>query len=326
MGACSPGPLGLHGPSRLLLLDRRFPADFEKLRICVQGAKGLEGDAALLESKLSYAAWLGASGLNSESLWDKIEWVPAPRCSVEDRSFGSVIIMGDLAKPEAAQQLTTRFQPAELHCVRDAAGVNCQSNVQTLGFGGPGGLMIYQTPPDRWVRVENNSPASVVLSPYVGWKSLDQDLASQPELLSRILEAQKRVSQLTYPECLSLVQALTQDKLEAAPDPTFQTLFEAFAKEGPAKLDSTYAPRYSAFHVLLHEIGHQFGMDHADNPNLDSQTGSVGNSRQRGNQWLTEVATMAYGAPYLYLTFDDRTGIADLALKLQSLLRERTRP
>ncbi len=314
--------------SRLVLLDRRFPADFEKLKVCVQGTRDLPGDAVLFESKLAYAAWLSASGLNSEALFDRIEWTVAERCSVEDTAYGSVIIMGDLEKPEAGQELTTRFAPAELHCQKSGLQSRCSSSLQTLGLGSTGSLINYFYPatPDRWIKVENAAPASVVLSPYVTWTPLEQELSSQGAQRDRILEAKGRVTALTYPECQSLAQALSEAKLEGQPDKAFQGLFEGFMKGEASALDTTYRSSYSAFHVLLHEIGHQFGMDHADNPSLDSETGSVGESKQRGNQWITEIATMAYGVPYLYLTYDDRTGVADLALKLKSYLGERTRP
>ncbi len=98
---------------------------------------------------------------------------------------------------------------------------------------------------------------------------------------------------------------------------------KAFQSSGASSLNQEYTPTATALHVLLHEVGHQFGMDHADNPSRDSETGFVVESEQRGNQWVTSEASMAYGKPFLFLTADDQAGVLDMTQKTSAFLQTR---
>lgn len=67
----------------------------------------------------------------------------------------------------------------------------------------------------------------------------------------------------------------------------------------------------AAFHTLLHEVGHTFGMMHADSPNFDAVTGESSTTSwdQGREKYTTTFATMAYADQFGYLTDDDGTGI-----------------
>ena len=69
--------------------------------------------------------------------------------------------------------------------------------------------------------------------------------------------------------------------------------------------------------MLLHEIGHVFGLTHADNPSSRDVTGPSDSTRFENGRHITREATMAYADNYLYLTDDDQNGAK--AVQRQSL-------
>ncbi len=119
------------------------------------------------------------------------------------------------------------------------------------------------------------------------------------------------------------MKTLTDSQLVAGSDGSFHKLMKEFQSSGASSLNQEYTPTATALHVLLHEVGHQFGMDHADNPSRDSETGFVVESEQRGNQWVTSEASMAYGKPFLFLTADDQAGVLDMTQKTSAFLQTR---
>jgi hypothetical protein len=101
------------------------------------------------------------------------------------------------------------------------------------------------------------------------------------------------------------------------PSGDLQAVLKQFAASGKDNDKIIYAQKRSAIATLLHEVGHQFGMDHAHDPSPSSVTGGleVGKDLQ-GNavqSYRTDLSKMAYGIPYMYLTEDDLRGIRSLA-------------
>ncbi|RYZ50027.1 MAG: hypothetical protein EOP07_23550, partial [Proteobacteria bacterium] len=167
-----------------------------------------------------------------------------------------------------------------------------------------------------WDSVSNRSPATIILSPFVKWTSMAKDL-SKTALSASYLKLAAKAETVTYAELVTFNKQLTVNALKLKNDGRLDTIVQDFLNSPAKSLSQNYLPQQAAYHVLLHEVGHQFGMDHADNPSRDSETGTAGSATldSASGKWETAVSTMAYAEEYLYLTADDVAGIKDLAKK-----------
>lgn len=123
------------------------------------------------------------------------------------------------------------------------------------------------------------------------------------------------------PSLASLVafgQELANRNVTAGADPVFRRVMDDFVRSGRGEVSGeAYRPQIALFSTLLHEVGHTFGIDHADNPSADSVTGTASGERVgSGSQARTDLAVMAYALPYLYLTEDDRAGMRSAAQQI----------
>ena len=319
--AHSPANSAIGGPlGRLELIKNGLNVNFQNVRICVETGKAHISDAEIvLETKMAYAAWLAAAGNYSESDWKLFEFVGQPKCKQDDKSFASFIILADLNNILPGEGIVEQFDEQKLHCVASSGTKRCQSDGTTLGWGGPGTLNTwYQGNPNKWVKVEAGLPASVLLSPFLDWHSISEDVKRQPaaamavatrdDLRSRyaqlLAEAQPSMSQLA-----GYVDALGQANAKGSADPVFKQRAQQFYSASVPQLEVSYRGQRVAFNTLVHEVGHQFGMDHAHHPDQDSINGqSVDAAKNPEGQWVTDSAAMAYGDPFMYLTEDDALG------------------
>lgn len=196
-----------------------------------------------------------------------------------------------------------------------------------LGLGGPGGMSYRYFKPEIWDSVSNSSPASLILSPYVKWVSMAKDL-SKTSLSASYLRLAAKADSVTYAELNAFNKQLTLNAMKLKDDGRLDSIVQDFLNSPAKSLTQNYLPEQAAYHVLLHEVGHQFGMDHADNPSRDSETGSAGTATQDSatGKWETPISTMAYADEYLYLTADDVAGIKDLAKKNLAFVKSHKAP
>ena len=114
----------------------------------------------------------------------------------------------------------------------------------------------------------------------------------------------------TFAGLLSFATDLQNSKLTLGKDAAFDQIAQQFQASNTPKLSMGYRASMAAFHVLLHETGHTFGMMHADNPDTNDITGqSSAATKNAAGQWVTSKSTMAYGDSYAYLTDDDLAGV-----------------
>jgi len=302
--------------ARLAYLQEGFPADFKNISVCIQNASEYNGSELLFETKLAYAAWLDASGQGSSKSWNTFRFIVKNHCNMKDNAFSSVVVIGEEAKISPDQNVSSSFRRSQISCKKTGPSANCSTGRMTLGLGGPGSIGYSYVQTNIWNSVTNRLPATVILSPFVTWQSLAAILPNGA-LLARYRELSTRVTTLTYDDIRGFNRELQSQRLIGQENDQLSRIVEAFLKSGRTSLTEDFLPRRSAYHVLLHEVGHQFGMDHADHPSLDSETGSAGTASFDAvdGEWETDLSTMAYADEYLYLTADDAAGIRDLASK-----------
>jgi hypothetical protein len=313
------GPLG-----RLELLRQKFKVDFDQVSVCVEtGKPNIADDQLLLESKLAYASWLSAAGGYDEDDWKLFSFTGAAKCHQSDNSYAGFVVLADLANADPGEDPGLNFQPEHITCKTDvnAGQKACSAAGITLGWGGPGQLQYsyYQTNPNLWVNLTSANPSTTRLSPYVNWLPFPEDLSRNTA--AGLSDAQKQTLTNTYntlvqeptpslAELSAFAKDLASANLVTADDPVFPQLMQQFYSGNQDSLDQDYKGQRGTFSTILHEIGHQYGMDHAHHPGLDSLTGQSDTTTQNANgQWTTDMSAMAYGLPYMYLTADDIAGV-----------------
>lgn len=308
--------------SRIQYLDLKFKTDFSNIAVCIQGSQSFNNSSLLLETKLAYAAWLDASGQASESSWDQLDFELRPACNLKDKSYSSVVVVSEEAKITPDQEIEKTFAKNKVTCKRVGLSASCNTGSMTMGLGGSGSIGYQYFKPEVWESLSNRAPATVLLSPYVQWVSLETELKKTPALAALYSDLKNHADTVSFDELKAFHKELETRQLKVLDDGRLDGIVKTFLDSNEKSLVQNYVPVMPAFHVLLHEVGHQFGMDHADNPGLQSETGeSLGASQKPGGQWSTALATMSYADEYLYLTPDDKAGIRDLATKSSELVR-----
>ena len=232
------------------------------------------------------------------------------------------VVLADPAKEVSGDHFDTLFAPAKISCQASAQSFGCRSDGGiTLGWGSSASLShsYFASNPDKWMSISRFAQGSATLSQYVDWMPLSSGLDSNQHLDSKVRDHLKAeyvkllaMHSPTFDDFSGFASELEAAKAVTGDDSEFQKVFQQLARTGSAVTGVGYRPKYAAFHVLLHEIGHTFGMMHADNPNADSVTGqsSTTSLDPVSHQFKTPISTMAYADQYVYLTEDDRLGIS----------------
>ena len=117
----------------------------------------------------------------------------------------------------------------------------------------------------------------------------------------------------SFDELVEFNKKLANKKIISAKDKEFSRLFGEFQRSNNANLNKVYKPKLGLFHVLLHEVGHNFGMLHAHETQPPSFISVETDGLKVKIDGRTQyVATMAYGESYMYLTADDIAGVKSM--------------
>ena len=304
----------------------------DTLNVCIQtyGKNNFSAESLILETKLAHAMWLNAAGYGSED-FRKLSFTASAKCSTTDTKWASTIVLADVQKEESGDDYSRLFSVSSMSCKQvEGNSYGCQSDKGiTLGWGGAGriGYSYFESAPNKWTSLSATSPSTVTLSPFVDWQSLTSGI----DALEKTTGATKSSLKAQYEDLLapnnqsferliSFGDTLAQANVVLSGDSAFYEIMNASAASGEAFSGRVYRPKMGAFHTLLHEIGHTFGIKHADNPDADSITGQSGTTTfdQARNQYVTKTATMAYADQYTYLTEDDRMGMKAAAEAVRS--------
>ncbi len=145
---------GPHG--RFEFLRQGFSTNFNDYKVCIELAKGGLGISdVLFETKLAYALWLEATGFGEREFL-MFNFTVAEKCLFEDVNFDSVIQFTSFAKERKEENLRSRFNQPTIECWRTQTDAACHGPTLTLGWGGPGGLIL-----DNSLRVSKTFPSSM---------------------------------------------------------------------------------------------------------------------------------------------------------------------
>lgn len=322
---------------RLEALLQGYETDFSKLIICIRTnnkKSEIDDNQLVLESKLAYAMWLEAGGYGDYQ-WDNyFEFRAASNC--EDEGYAGVIKLGDYERTVRTESLREVFgEPPVISCSRTGYQSRCsmEGSGIVLGLGSTGYLSYSYTISDgKWTALNSGMAARSLMSPNVNWTSLKDDVLVNKELQQEVKdEIVARYDELLAqqdPAFFSLVdfgKLMAEKNIIGSGDQEFSMHFDDFVRSDSASMRKSYTPKRGLFHVLLHEIGHQYGMAHADNPSSADVTGETeGFTKVREDgKWITDISTMAYALSYFYLTLDDRVGITKAGDAIEGLLRDK---
>ncbi len=314
---------------RLAVINNNLGNGKTTIRFCVENrSKTISTRAVLVETQLALVAWLNAAGTLTENDWARFDFFTADDCINE-----SPAIDGYVKFPHTNDtQIDPRFAPQLLHCVANTNTKTCSVSDMTLGFGGPGESSYwYITATGKWTKVDFPKPASAELSPYVDWLSIAEDLAMRDTSLMNLQTKQQLLAEYdklmasptpTLRELTAFSTKLADLKLVALPDLRWQARAENFYASNHLQIREVFRMRRASFPTLLHEIGHQMGMDHSHHPGFDSISGQSDTTKRNSTgTWITDQAAMAYGLPFLYLTNDDTAGVKSVAKSLDEYIK-----
>lgn len=297
-------------------------------RICIENlSKSISPAEARLEVQLAFATWMRAAE-SGAAVWDQLTFESSSNCARDGSNLAVIVLPDANGSNLDEREREKNFEQPAYSCTLSGASVSCKTNTMTLGWGGPAAVRYAQSSDGKILRVEVSRAAQAIMSPYVDWQPLSRALAAeapaadgdQPDwrqTLARLNSASKpKLSELD-----DFVYSLGNANKTARPDTVFKKAMDDFAKSGQSAVTNVrYRPSLPLFSTLLHEIGHVFGLDHADNPAADSVTGFAnGQKVGQGQQARTDLSVMAYAIPYLYLTADDRAGARSVAQSTKEL-------
>jgi len=324
----APSPL-----ARLAAIENGLSRNFSNLEVCVERPRNeqMSTSSLVLETKLAMAAWLQAAGRGRHVWNDLVSVTVNNHCDHFDERYAIVIAIDDPPTIESTGSGDLEFRSPQMRCWTERGINRCQRDGLVRGIGWPGAMRTYRRG-STLAAFEQVRPGFAVLNPHLKWLSIDSDLDANTELAHETREKLKRdYRQLLrqespgFDELVAYNQALAEVEVISVGDLGFQSSFIEQVRFSQQPQPVAYQYQSAAYHVLLHEVGHVFGMHHADNPVGHLITGHVGEGVQNdAGQWVTEVSTMAYGLDYFFLTEDDRAGVKNAETMFQTYIRQQT--
>ena len=360
-----PPQLSIGGPLGLYYLSSKAPQFQNIRVCIQKNQSDYTDPEILLELKLAYLMWFHAAlGDESRKALSSLQFLfdtPSSPCKASSEihiSFLDPSVSSDIFLANTNQISTGKLQCQKTkNSTSRTIQSSCQSTPQKLGLGKAGD---YNYTKGNAASFKLLNPSFAYLSPYARWLPISRQLgisselavsASQKNPLDKItgilknilvffkvssedpqktlsLMAQKYLTLLgdsKYENLLDFKNLLESESTLGLQDTTLEGFIKEFSSSPVMSLGQTYTPTLGAFHVLLHEVGHQFGLAHADNPDSISITGSTSSDSKQNpsGQWITQESTMAYGKPFLYLTPDDKAGIYYLSQALKKEINSR---
>lgn len=312
---------------QLLALKSKIPTNRNLFDVCLHSYRSdFRTEDFIVESKLAYATWISEAGLKAED-WKQINFVSTRPCLFDDMGYASIFLMPNVETDLGSN--ASYYRPATTWCVLlNSSSFQCQTDPLTLGYGGMASLKLSRHPDtERWSRIDFNTAASATLSPYIKWVSLRDSILANTSIDKKVKDGltgrldglEKKDSFEKYVELAGLLEKYSLKDDQLLDDLKTRSLI--LRQPVLTGVRVPFIPRVAAYHVMLHEIGHQFGLDHADNPSHHSVTGNSEGTIS-SDRVVEKNATMAYGEPLFFLTADDKAGIRNVMKTIEQNLKD----
>lgn len=319
----------------LYLFTRSENLNFQKtLPVCIERTGNEPFDRSLyVEVQIAYFKWFSRVSNFSEEAWKVFDFYLADACDFNSAEFASKILI--IKEPYVASvEDGADFKKAEAICEKIEL-FSCKSHSAPVGLGSGAALMynFYPSMPDIWTKIAITAPAKVHLSPFVNWVPLNTAITNFiPNLKAARKEGfEKEADVLGF---LQMYNSATEShslsfetisKLSDAldglgliynlADPELKRILTDFKSRREKNFKKEFKLTIPTLSILLHEVGHQFGMSHADAPGPDDVTGQSEQAHlNKAGQWICKESRMSYGENFLYLTQDDLMGAESLFL------------
>jgi len=289
----------------------------------------------LFEVKLVFAMWLDASERHDQKTWDFLNFAVRSECDPNDlKSIAFVAIKNKTVPDENAKKLF--LEPAkvkyEFKIEKNSKGVFTSegakfSGANVLAYAISSPISFNLKSDNEWNTAKRKKVNGVYTNNQIYWHTLDQSLlvinsSNSKKVLSAYQGLYAKKNQ-TYDELKKFADLLNQLKLKPAQAVGHhQKVAELkIAKLGSVekykditnlkpsdsiKYDGPYNRVHSLLHVLIHEIGHLFGLAHSHETtgHPEDNVKSPLTKEQKGGLWFTKDA-----AGILYITLDDIAGV-----------------
>lgn len=329
----------------LWALSLGYKTNFEKITTCVQtDSKTYPAQNVLLETQLAYHYWISSAINLTDDVWKKFQFVASPKCLENEKKYNSIIVIPgkeeDLKLAKIGPNPVTFPKPI-LKCKKTITknktprgtttrtSSQCSSQItKGLASVASSSYRLFQDN-GKWTEINNINASPVYGSPYVEWFPLvATKLENDPDgsKLTKIkTEYQKLLAQKSWSvkDLEQFNKLLFESVAISDTNDAIKPFIETFKKSDKTELEDVFRPSYAFYSTLLHEVGHQFGLDHAHDPPAGAITGESPFTKKIEDVYYTDIAAMAYGKSYYYLTADDRAGIRSVSKQTQKFLIEK---
>jgi hypothetical protein len=320
--AISPSDKVLGSPmARIEIVKMGFTVKDEPFHVCVEKppVNTVNEIIFLVQVKLAYTQWLLSAGYDKVD-WERFKFELADKCDPADKAQSMAVRIATMQFVANDPDLKERFRSIGFMYSNDGTRTRCTIDAYTTGVASAGGRLTWsQTASDgkvKWVEFGQGKPAPLNLTPFVTWKGLNDEIRERSDLRESIkshfdLLIIEAMSKDDFQSYKALAEWMQDAKLVSNIPQVFDSECDRLKHSSRTFIEKEIFERVGVHHVLLHEMGHVFGLSHADNPNGDAVTGKSSTTTvdETSKKFVTSKATMAYGDPYTYLTEDDILGV-----------------
>jgi hypothetical protein len=283
-----------------------------KFEVCVENNDQdfISRKALLTESMIALFHWLEVGEHpRRDRIFDSIDFNSS---CLTDKDFKLAgykrrlkIIIPDKSQLIQNSKFDSYFVKPKARCRVKKNLARCKISAFVFGFAEQFGKKVF---------LDSGKPAyeaRIVMNPFVDWLTLgtelnslgDRDLAKEYKELS--------YDRTSYSDLAIFIDRMQhQQHIGREEQPSIATLQKV--KKLRQYLRVPDNPRLSLYPILLHEMGHVFGLGHADNPGNSYVTGDAHGNESIRNVYKTKYSVMSYYKKYIHLTSDDKAGITSL--------------
>jgi len=227
------------------------------IAVCVQESDNLPMTKVLLEVRLAYAAWFAQ--LEAGGDWRQLRFVMKRTCAEDTAGYVNQIIVAALGKGAGVDTDADHGRP-QIDCRRGREPL-CQHNRFDDIISQGAAVDTAAAPLSGALR----APGFNLLSPYINWLTLDEDLGVNRTLnrdaKSFLLSEYTRLlaqDEPSYADLLRYLSTMRINRVFSTGDTAFKTLEEAFKNSQAEIYESAYLAEKGLLAALLNHVGRQF--------------------------------------------------------------------